>query len=185
MCPRAVDRRRGTRRAARRYGRRRSVPPDNGKSAALRVSPSRNSRSRAPRRRAKSDLLELEHIAMAAAETAYDPLRRGRGSVAPSQPRPVNAVARAVDVASPDALETQEQIAVFARPRLFQLIGKAPRSLAAQPRDRAPRPFAGRPGRVGKEPRRLAGALQSGGQPFQISLRAAGLGMPAPDQADR
>ena len=96
----------------------------------------------------------------------------------------MNSVARPINVAAPDSLQTEKEIAVLARVYLFELIGKSQSRFAAQPGDRPPRPFPSRPGSIGKKPGAVPRFVQAARQSLQVSLGTAGVGMPAPDQPD-
>src|SRR6266436_9383694 len=61
------------------------------------------------------------------------------------QPGAMDPVARAINVAAPDALETEQGIAVKLRPDLLQLIVKSNNRFCAQAPDQSKRPLVLRP----------------------------------------
>src|SRR6266446_6852068 len=118
-------------------------------------------------------------------EAAEQPARQRRDRVAPAHPSLMDSIAGPINVAAPDAVEAQEQIAMLFRPRLFQLVGKTQRRFAAQPSDWSPWPFARGPCGVGEEASRMTELVQAAGEAFQVSLGPANLGMTAADESDR
>ena len=147
--------------AARHWARRRSAPRDSGKIASPRrftIWELAMTRRAPPLKSARSSSSASVCLAL---KRRSQRRKTDEAASRRSQPGLVNPVARAVNIALPDALETQEQVAMFARPDLFQLIGKTMRRFAAQAGDRPPGPFARGPGGVGKEPGGLAGFAAS------------------------
>ena len=96
----------------------------------------------------------------AAEPTAYE----RRSGIATSHPGPVNAVAGAINIALPNSLETQKEIAMVAWGDFLQLIRKTVGRLPRETRDRAPGPLASGPGSVSKEPGGMPGFAQAAGE---------------------
>ena len=67
---------------------------------------------------------------------------------------------------------------------LFQLVGKTPRRLATQARDRSPRPFTRRPSRIGEKSNWIAGFTQATGETFKVGLGTTGFRMTAANETD-
>jgi hypothetical protein len=103
--------------------------------------------------------------------------------MAPFQPGPMDAVARAINVAAPDALETHQDIALPARLDLFQLICKRDRGSGFEPHDRPDIPHVGGPFRRGVEADLMTSLGHAGSQPLQIRFRAPAGRKSAPDKS--
>ena len=97
--------------------------------------------------RAEKLEFQRERLAVLGAELAQPPLPRRLESRAPLQPRGMDAVARAVGVAGPDALQAEKEIALFPGTPRDQLIGEFFRRVAGDPHmgegPRDARPFRG------------------------------------------
>jgi hypothetical protein len=75
-------------------------------------------------------LLETNGAEVLRVQSLHDAADRLRKTRAPIEPRPMDAVARAINVAAPDALEAHENIAVERGAQPFQLVGKTQRRSA-------------------------------------------------------
>src|ERR1700737_5382188 len=100
------------------------------------------------------------------------------------QPGLMHAIARAVNVAAPNALETHQNIATKLRTQFLELVSDTHRRSCRQSRDRAKRPLVSRPivdrnelGVVSRIDNPLAQALE-------VVLRAAARRIAATDESD-
>src|SRR5215813_4312678 len=97
----------------------------------------------------------------------------------------MNPVSRPVNIASPNTLKTEDEIALRFGFNSFKFIGKSLRRLTTQPGDWPPGPFATGPGGVGEKPRRMPRFAQAAGQTLQIVFGTPDLRMSAADQPNR
>ena len=82
---------------------------------------------------------------MLAIDAANKSLQRHFKFTAPIQPGLMHAIARAVNVAAPNALETHQNIATKLRTQLLELIGESERRVCLHLRDRTETPLVNRP----------------------------------------
>ena len=82
---------------------------------------------------------------MLAIDAANKSLQRHFKFTAPIQPGLMHAIARAVNVAAPNALETHQNIATKLRTQFLELVSESHRRSCRQSRDRAKRPLVSRP----------------------------------------
>src|SRR5438045_2954363 len=89
------------------------------------------------------------------------------------QPRAMHAVAGAVKIAAPDAIEAHQNVALNLRTNIFQLIGKSDRRTRLQMTDPPEWPFISRPIPGRDQLPRMTKIDNPLAEPLQVSLRAA------------
>jgi len=97
----------------------------------------------------------------------------------------MDAIARSINVALPDAFQAQEEVAIPLRFGLYQLIRKTTCRFARDSGNRSPRPLARGPGGIREEPRGMTGLIQAMSETFQIGFGPTSLGMTAANQSNR
>src|SRR5215208_4600495 len=90
------------------------------------------------------------------------------------KPGPVNTVPSPVDIATPDALETAQKIALQPRPDLLKLVSEPDHSRSGQAFYRSKRPFVRRPFIRGHKLHLVAGFYDPCCKPLQVRLSATG-----------
>ena len=120
---------------------------------------------------------------MFAIENAAQFFKETRAFLAALEPGAMDAVAGAIKIAAPDALETHQDVAPGAGRQFLDFIRKRYRRSLFEMRDRAKGPLVRRPVHRGKKPDRVPVLYQSCPQPFQIRFRAATGGKSAPDES--
>jgi hypothetical protein len=95
----------------------------------------------------------------------------------------MDAVARAINVTTPDALQAHKEIAFAPGRDFLQLIGKRDGGSGAEADDRPKIPDVVRPFRRGVEADPMTGLGHAGGQPLQIRFRAPAGRKSAPDKS--
>ena len=113
-----------------------------------------------------------------------EPLQRHFKFSAAIEPSPMDAVAGAINVASPDALETHQNVATHLWPQLFQLIGEPDRRGSFQMGERAKGPFVRWPIARRNELHFMAKIDNSLRQALQIRFRATARRIAAPHKTD-
>src|SRR5438094_6246812 len=96
----------------------------------------------------------------------------------------MDAVARAVAIAAPDAFEGKKPVALVARTRGFERIGKHARCRASQAVQFAETPVVRRPVVRGKKHALVPDASQRLGEPFEVAFSAPAGRIAATDEAD-
>src|SRR5437879_5382788 len=94
------------------------------------------------------------------------------------------AVAGAINVAAPDALETHQNVAMNLRAQLLHLVGEGDCRSCTQMMNRTGWPLVRRPVIARDELRFVAKIDNSASEAFQISFRAATGGISAADKTD-
>src|SRR6266404_2099569 len=96
----------------------------------------------------------------------------------------MDAVAGAINVAVPDALKAEQDVALEPLLDLFQLIRKPNDGFCAQARDRSKRPLIARPFLRGDKLHLVPGLDDSVREALQVRFCAAGLRIAAPNKSD-
>src|ERR1700731_3316335 len=96
----------------------------------------------------------------------------------------MHAVARAVNIAAPDALETHQDLATKLQTQLFELISESERRVCLHLRDRTATPLANRPIVCRDELRFVAKVDNPLGQALEIVLGAAARRIAATNKSD-
>jgi hypothetical protein len=110
-------------------------------------------------------------------------LQRPGNLIAPFQPGPVDAIAGAIDIATPDALQAHQDAAFPSRGDLLELVREPNGRSPVEPYNRPVIPHVVRPFRRRVEADLVTGLGHTGGQSLQIRLRAAAGRKPAPDKS--
>jgi hypothetical protein len=96
----------------------------------------------------------------------------------------MDSVAGAINVAAPNALEAQQNVASELRPDLFQLIRKPNDGFCTQARDRSKWPLALRPFIRGDQVRLVPGLDDSTREAFQVPFCSTGRRIAAPNKSN-
>src|SRR6202022_1155727 len=103
---------------------------------------------------------------------------------APSQPGLMHAIARAVNVAAPNALETHQNIATKLRTQFLELVSESDRRARLHARDRTETPLVSRP-IVDRNELRVVSKIDNPlAQALEVVLRAAARRIAATDESD-
>jgi hypothetical protein len=94
----------------------------------------------------------------------------------------MHAIAGAINIATPDALQTEQNIAAFARD-LLERIGKSSGIPRSNPDDGPEIPFFRRPGRRREKRNAMSPGHDTGRQPFEVGFRSAARRKTAPDNS--
>src|SRR5207237_2991683 len=93
----------------------------------------------------KKRFLELQDVAMLAVDAANKSLQRHFKFSSPVQPCLMHAVARTVNIAAPDALETHQNIAANLWTHFLELVSESDRRAGFHSCDRTETPLVKRP----------------------------------------
>src|SRR5205814_8687966 len=96
----------------------------------------------------------------------------------------MDTIAGAINVAAPDTLKAQQNVAVELRPDLFQFIRKPNDGFCTQARDRSKRPLILRPFIRGDQSHLVPGLDDSTRQACHVRSRSAGRSIAAPHQRE-
>src|SRR5437762_13517540 len=96
----------------------------------------------------------------------------------------MDTIAGAINVAAPDTLKAQQNVAVELRPDLFQFIRKPNDGFCTQARDRSKRPLILRPFIRGDQSHLVPGLDDSTREAFQVRFRSAGRRIPATNKSE-
>src|SRR6059058_5886586 len=121
---------------------------------------------------------------MLAVESPSKLLQRKLEFSSAREPGTMDAVAGAINVATPDALKAQQAIAVELGPDLFQFIRKTNDGFCAQARDRSKRPLILRPLIRGDQLHLVPGLYHSMCEAFQVRFRSTGRRIAAPNKSE-
>ena len=111
-------------------------------------------------------------------------LQRKLESSAAREPGAMHTIAGAINVAAPDALKAQQNVAVELRPDLFQFIRKPNDGFCTQARDRSKRPLILRPFIRGDQSHLVPGLDDATREAFQVRFRSAGRRIAAPNKSE-
>src|SRR4051794_13476599 len=119
---------------------------------------------------------------MLAVQEAAELLKRPRNFGAPFQPGTMHAVAGAIDITTPEALETHQDIALPGRENFIHFAGKCDGRGGAEPAHGSETPFVRRPLPGGVERDAMAQGRPAPGEPLQIRFGATAGRKSAPDK---
>src|SRR5437016_7121136 len=110
---------------------------------------------------------------MLAIDSANESLQRHLEFSTAIEPGPVDPIAGAIDITTPNAFETHQDIALNGRPKFFELIGEWDWRFAGKSRDRSERPFVLWPIIRGDQVGRMTQINQATGETLEISFGPA------------
>jgi hypothetical protein len=129
-------------------------------------------------------LLEPENFAMFAIKGLEEFLPPVPQFIPPLKPGAVNAIARSINITSPNALQTHEHVAMITRPHFLELVRESDRRTTADASKRAEGPLVRRPV-VAREEDSLATCFhESASQSFEVSFRTAAGGKATTHQSN-